>query len=1291
MEQRRSKPASEDIQSEESSPTLIPEHIVDPASQRIFIVSIFVVIQCWKIFDILLVKADAYALASALKVDNPLDVTFTSLNNFTFVIKYVVIDGLFLWSLPMFNVPLLSFGPFLTLLLTVLANVFTFVLASDSALPFLSGLVVPVWNLVFKHKELTIMGDSVTPQSVIDMSAHFKGKYTIQFLPASSVQLNPFNYHDLCLDTRLELSSYPIRVPIEFNTTSDIVELQLQHVSPSNSMTLVNYTSHEISKLLKRDHTHLHKLPGYVLHDERVFYLEVDINKPGKYRIHKVTDSNGMNIRPYKSDFTIGHCPSAKFVYPGAELEYKTSKCVVKNSFILADWLMPLLSTFGVFPLNVEIVTLLNSKQVSRFNATITGDEGHGLNWLLSLEITRNSLEQQLLRDSSGFRITDAGKFKFHIASVTDHLGIKRDYNPASSDSEIDFTIDLKESVSLLLVDRHPDNALLQGQTKTLHLETKQRLQLPLSVVIEFEDANHTKHNISRTFRDAEEFHRGITIEQPGKYSIISGEDKFCPCKFDKSAFVPITTPQPPTVNIVGEAIADKCVGTVGYEFDVKFTGKAPFELLYEVFKNLSGFLKPILSERGLRQHLKRSMDTNLRFQYKPRQEGNYVLVFKSIKDVNYHKTAVKILEAENTFSTYFHQKSRYTLFKDSQQTHQDIKVCKGGAFVAPVHFEGNFPFLFTYEIVNTNTGKAIDSKKIKEYFQDSYIVSSPNLDKGGEFEVVIKDVTDKLGCPVSTLRKESISVKARTDIPHALFEKAKSYTIVEGDSLNLPISVKSSVGTSSSDKLEFTFFDEDTNSEKSSVLTGSNSLRVSKKGTYKLKSYENQGCEGTVDNQKSVHVAYYPRPEMKIIPKESFTAEPATKSQIKLKSICQEAPMSIELKLQGQAPFVVTYSIRYPHGKTKSSSMVIESNEIDIPMTTKRQGVYEHIFTGVYDSRYTQDKLRKLNHQVSFPLITYEVLGSPQLQVQKTHLQFCENQLANNKDLSASIPLNLQGAAPFTIQGTVRKMNSDLIEKFEVSGVSGSEVSLGDLNLSKSFTSFFSVGDYLIEFDSITDSNSCRHTQLTSHNSARISVSQVPSIQKQKIKKHYCVGDHISYNMSGVSPFTVFYKFNGQTRKAEQGHEFSRLASKPGELAIVALKDSSASSCLVNYTNSPIEYEELKLEVRDLPSVEISHGDSIIKNLQEGDQTEITFIFTGTPPFQVTYVRTLGDEDSLRKKRRNHKTQPKTARRIVDKKTVKDIWDYEYTEIVGLEGTYEAIMVADAYCRASRDVNEIL
>lgn len=126
-----------------------------------------------------------------------------------------------------------------------------------------------------------------------------------------------------------------------------------------------------------------------------------------------------------------------------------------------------------------------------------------------------------------------------------------------------------------------------------------------------------------------------------------------------------------------------------------------------------------------------------------------------------------------------------------------------------------------------------------------------------------------------------------------------------------------------------------------------------------------------------------------------------------------------------------------------------------------------------------------------------------------------------------------------------------------------------------------------------------------------------------------------------------------------------------------------------MNYTTIPTKFEDLKLQIHDIPSVEISHGDTIIKNLQEGDQAEIVFKFSGIPPFEVTYVRTI-DESLGGKKSKSHKKTNK-RRKVVDTKTIKDIWNYEHTEVVSLEGTYDAIEIKDAYCKAKRDVDELV
>lgn len=1269
---------------EEDNFTLIPEHIVDQASQRLFVVSLFVLLQCWKIYDILLVKADVFALNSAANMDTSVHEHFTNLNNFTFVLKYAFVDGVFLWILPVLNIPLLTFPPIITLLLTVGVNAFTFLLASNKALPFLSALVLPLWNALSKNSELTIMGESTTYKNVVNVNEHFKGRYTIQYLPASSVKMNPFHFDNMCIEASPDSSFFAksIKMPIEFNTTTDVNSIQISHTSPANLVTIMNYTSTEVRKLHKRDYSHLSQYSNYVYNDDRVFYLEVELSQPGTYSIYSVVDSDGMKIRPYKSDFTVGLCPSVKFVYPGVELIYSGYKCVNPKNNHEMDWALPLISTFGVSPVTAQIATISNGKVISTFNATISGEETdtRGLKWLESREITRNGLEQEILRNPSIFQTVDTGKLEFQILSVSDKLNNKRTYNPASKDKDVNFAIDLKESVQVALIDKHPDHPLLVDHSKTLHFQSNGPLLKESSFIIECQAENSSKkENITVNFANAEEFKRGFHVTKPGRYSLVDGHDSSCPCIVNSSKSISVRSPPPPTVAIKGVPITDRCVGTVGFEFDLTFTGEAPFEVNYNVYKNISGILRPILSERGLKDHVKRSLKESYKFQYKPRQEGSYVLIFKSAKDKYYKDRPVHISEEENTFATYFHQRSKYSFFDGLSS--KTLSVCKGGITEVPVHFEGNFPFAFRY-VITDSSGKTVASEKVKDYFLDTFVIKTPKFTKGGDFKVTLVDVSDNLECPVDSPDYE-VSVIARGEAPSAEFDKSSVREILEGETITVPLKFQN-VADSQSNKIIYSISDlSDESVSQKLVVKGTSVLQLKNEGIYRLESFENGGCPGTIENAASrIKVVYAPKPNLTVVTSEDKII---TDGLVGLSSCCESAERSVKLRLEGKKPFLIPYTVRYPSGKVHSSTISIDDNEVIVPLPTEGEGRYEYELNGIYDSLYTQRIMSRLPRSSKNVTVQYEVLGSPKLAVGLQYIQFCESAVTKSGTVPIKIPVTFEGHHPFTVKGSIRTKDSEVEELFEISDVNVGEINMMDVELKHTF----SVGEHIIKFNELIDGNGCRKSKIKSHNIVLVSITKVPSISKSGTQNYYCVGDHVAYNMSGVSPFTVFYSFNGQTRKTELGFDFQRLASKPGELAIMALQDSSATLCLVNFTNDAETYNSLKLQVYGLPSVEISHGDSIIENLNEGDQTEITFKFTGTPPFEVTYVRTLGE--GRHKRRRGSKEGLHVQRRVVDTKTITDILDYEYTEIVGLEGTYDAIRVSDAYCSASRDVNEIL
>ena len=526
--------------------------------------------------------------------------------------------------------------------------------------------------------------------------------------------------------------------------------------------------------------------------------------------------------------------------------------------------------------------------------------------------------------------------------------------------------------------------------------------------------------------------------------------------------------------------------------------------------------------------------------------------------------------------------------------------------------------------------------------------------------------------------------MNVRKDIPEiSLGIEADSWSvsIVEGDSLKLPLNVQSSVGNTQRDRLVYSITDLNNSSDtKVRTAIGIENLRIKEAGRYKLLSYSSGGCEGKVANpQKVITVDYIPRPSIVLgaidrgdLKNDDFEGQ--------LGPVCRGGTKKVEMFLNGKRPFIVNYQIKDPSGRVESRTMTVNNDRVTITLPTENHGIYRHKFLSVYDSLYTQEKTSRLNVPPLTSQLQYEVQSLPELAIKSgsEYLQFCESTLKKISKLPPKIQLNLKGQFPVTLDVTLQRGDANEQEKFQVKHLTTLEVDLNDIISSingKALDQTLQVGDYFLRFDRITDNNGCSK-QIQDANVV-VLVTEVPKMKREPNQKYYCVGDHITYDLVGISPFTVFYNFNGNSRKAQLHNKFSRLASKPGNLTITALLDSSIDHCLVNFTDAASSMNSLQAEIHDLPSVEVNQGEYIVRNIHEGDKTEIKFSFTGVPPFSLTYVRMLEENSKDKGPRKQHKP------RVVEKETIDNIWDHEYVLMASLEGTYEAIEVRDAYCKA--------
>lgn len=1245
------------IDSEEET-SLIPSSIIDHASQRVLIVSMFILIQSWKMYDLLVIK---------LGTDSEIPPSF---NNFSFVLKYAIIDGAFLWVLPILNVPLLTFTPLFTLFITLGLNCITLLMVSSIQLPIISTFITPIWYSVFSNKELTIGGDSVKPEGFIDMNSHFKGKYTIHYVPDSSALFNPFHFEKICLDPAIQM---PLQMPIEFNTTTELGLLQLEHITPTSESNIISFSQHELSKLLRKDHSHLLRFSNYIKNDEKISYIEVPITQPGSYKIHKVTDKKGMSIRTFKSEFLIAHCPTAKFDYP-QPFNHQSYKCL-DNDISSNTYDLPLVQLSGVGPFNVKFNVKLDGKPYTSLNAEV--NEGFKIEDKLSLLqehiLKRDILEQQLLKNPNFFSgAKSGGMLSFHLVEIIDAIGVSQKYNPSSVDPEVFYQFKLRQLPQIeMFIDDEP---LLVNKSKSVHFRTRNDVKeadFPIELLLTYDNTSNElfNFNFTKVFRNKAELTNGFQFDKQGTITLVSAKNDFCPCKVLGKNKITLELAEPPVVFTKASPIMDKCVGMTGYQFAFDFVGKPPFQLQYKVFENqTNGVLKPVYNKNGMTTSTIKSYNSKYNFEYNPPTEGNYVIRFISLKDFNYQASPILLDEDKNTYLTYFNQRSKVSFFGTKGQLRKDIHSCYGDSVQIPLYFKGEGPYSFEYDFVDVQNGKKLISTVLIQNVS-SYTITSPKMVQHGTFELKLRNIKDRQNCDVVFDDHESLFIHSRDDIPEiSLNSKSQNIQMVEGDFLDIPLKIKSSVGGKVLDEIEYDIMDiKDSSKLKRKVLKNSHKLRVKEEGIYSLAAFTNGGCKGKVVNEdQKINVTYYPRPSIEVI-SQNVVKQHLDEKFVHLNPICQGCENHVKLRFNGEAPFVVDYDIKLPSGKIESRSMNIQKNELIISLPTGESGTYEHYFRGVYDSLYTRAKGAKLSPK-SHPAISYKINPSPSAVFNKNNiLQVCETKL-KDIDYSLQVPIVLTGQYPFKINATLTHESSGKLTTLVLE-----DIYENILNLREVYD-FLSLGDHILTVNSIHDGNGCVNNKPSPFDLFIISVTSVPQISKSKPTGHYCVGDHISYNMTGVPPFTVYYQFNGKTQKAELASKFQRLASKPGELSILALQDSSANQCSANFTENLDKYNELKLQIYDLPSVEVQHGDYIVKDIHEGEQSELNFRFEGTPPFSLTYIRTL-----------HNKSQHKKT--VVERTRVDDIWEYNYSTMVSLEGTYEAVEVRDAYCTAKRDI----
>jgi nucleoporin POM152 len=425
--------------------------------------------------------------------------------------------------------------------------------------------------------------------------------------------------------------------------------------------------------------------------------------------------------------------------------------------------------------------------------------------------------------------------------------------------------------------------------------------------------------------------------------------------------------------------------------------------------------------------------------------------------------------------------------------------------------------------------------------------------------------------------------------------------------------------------------------------------------------------CPGTIDPVASTfEVEWLPRPKIKL--PDTAVLIPAGDKYIK-REVCEGDIDAIEINLVGKrtlfhlcgchdincligaSPFYVKYRIH--HRPEHGSGAVIDKEFAaalglaTIAMDTTKSGTYEYRFSELSDNLYTHDPRKKFAPLV----IEQKVNRKPAAHFIKPgqSYKYCKEELAGDE----VIPIRLEGVPPFSLEVDIKHQSNSRPETVKIANIESNHY---DFRIPHRV---LSLGIHQVSVRKVRDSNGCQQKTEYGAPNVQVQVYDVPTIYPLESRSDYCVGERISYTLSGTAPFEIFYTFEDVQRKAKSPHtNFKRIAEKPGMFTITAISDK-ASDCKAQI--------ELTKVIHEMPSVKISKGRQLEVDIHEGGEAEILFEFWGTPPFEFTYTRSTNAK-------KGQKSRVLETRHEVS---------YEYSKTIqsSQEGTYEVVAIKDKFC----------
>lgn len=1015
----------------------------------------------------------------------------------------------------------------------------------------------------------------------------------------SSAMLNP-DQSSFCLSD----SKSSVNLPIRLNQTNPISIELLRIDLATNINETITLTSKEINKLKTKADKELTK----DFHTN-LRILQYPVKETGLYRLQKVLDESQLEVQRRLSDTLVVRCPSA------------TARSVLQDKCIgeLSDFHLRVDATppfkikyrkvvnradHGNVVLSIHPENLISPLTRQRTSGTLVSLDSPvnvDLSW------ARAQIIDIPLNESLGA----SGDWQYMIDGVEDACGNVANYTalriaglgqrkiPKGYQLDQHFSVHERPKISLREYDSQHPIKVEKGKSKILPI------QLGSTGVGKLEDTPYTfsylftpqeevlpdqKHSSTATLREVtvSDSSRGLEVHEPGLYSLQSVHTRFCEGEIMEPSSCLLLNPPEPDLAIIAENIPDRCAGNfIGLLVDLDLLGTPPFYVHYYI-KQWGG---------GVTPHVEKVERLHTQLELKPLHAGHYTYEFSSISDAVYGDP--RSLGHKNLILEQDVKPPAAARVLDAQPNR---RTCIEEPVIFVLQMIGEPPYTVDYELVYRGKRRKHTIVGIQD---NMYKLTTEPLSNGGEYTLALTSITDQSGCKV--FLKEEAKVDVGLQRPRVAFghmEGKRNIQALEDKRVSLPLRLQ---GESPWTVTYRNAEDATARSIVTTVRESNDQIEVSSQGTYEIVDVHDASCPGTVDlSSNQFTIRWIPRPTMQFL--ESPTVERIGDRYLK-KDVCEGDEDITDISFTGTPPFNVEYEQRHKseHGSQSMSTKKLTAGltSASLRMETTEAGAYDYRFSKLGDTSYRHDH-RKFTSSV----VQQRVHPKPLARfsnAERTY-RYCKEEEAGGE----VVPITLIGLAPFYLEIEIKhhaKMKRELIS---VSNVESNHYSLHIPHR------VLALGMHSVIIRKVRDSRGCQRKMELNAPQVQVSVADIPSITQLEEQVDYCVGDRISYTLSGTPPFNVFYTFQDHERKATvHSTEFRRIAEKPGFFVVTALSDQrSTDACKARTAITKV--------VHEMPSVRISKGRTATVDIHEGGDAEILFEFGGTPPFHFTSVHPM-------------------------------------------------------------------